>query len=331
MGPQERIVLGLDIGIASVGWGLVRFIDDQPASLIAAGVRRFETGTDGGKAGEAAVTQGRDESRAKSRRAARGTRRQIDRRSQRIANTLRHLQSGGLLPANSPNHGDGRHDYILSLDKGLMPALAARAVAEGATPRNARQEVAVKFPYLLRARALTEQLSDYELGRVFLHLAQRRGFKSNRKEEARLRLAEAEAAGARPVKKRAANPTTTQASAEDDARGTLDQIKTLRKKIEASGAPTLGAYMARLNPHENRIRTMRTSRDMFELEFEKIVAAQAPSHAILSDENFVRRLRHALFFQRPLRSARRLRSRCDFFRGRRCIARATLLFQRYRM
>src|SRR5208282_825302 len=94
----------------------------------------------------------------------------------------------------------------------------------------ASQMVATRFPYLLRAAALDETLSPHELGRVFLHLSQRRGFKSNRK---------------------------------------------------AANAPTLGAYLSGLNPHEQRIRTLRISREMFETEFEKIVEVQASHHAIL--------------------------------------------------
>ena len=36
-------------------------------------------------------------------------------------------------------------------------------------------------PYMLRARALDQPVTAYELGRIFLHLVQRRGFLSNRK------------------------------------------------------------------------------------------------------------------------------------------------------
>jgi CRISPR-associated endonuclease Csn1 len=356
MGQREELVLGLDIGVASVGWALIRWVDGVPREIVGAGVRRFETGTDGKKAGEAGITQGRDESRAKARRIARSQRRQIDRRSQRVANTVRHLQSGGLLPPGTAGRGDSRHNFIHSLDIILLPLTLQRYLKREPSldAETAAQIVATRFPYLLRAAALDEQLTPFELGRVFLHLAQRRGYQSNRKEASKMALAEQEQAEKRTAKK------TPKADATEDAdnpKKTLAAIKSLRADIASVGAPTLGAYLATLNPHEHRIRTLRTHRDMFvgtskefkefrawmaqwpsefnkdqfTGEFERIVAAQAPFHPILRNDDFLRRLHHALFFQRPLRSARALRNRCELMPPRRCVAKASLVFQRYRM
>lgn len=53
---------------------------------------------------------------------------------------------------------------------GLMPA-----------DKIARKQVESEDPWILRARALNEQLQPHEIGRAIFHLAQRRGFKSNRK------------------------------------------------------------------------------------------------------------------------------------------------------
>lgn len=47
---------------------------------------------------------------------------------------------------------------------------------------NINQDRHLEDPYALRVRALNEKLTPSELGRVFFHFAQRRGFKSNRKE-----------------------------------------------------------------------------------------------------------------------------------------------------
>jgi CRISPR-associated endonuclease Csn1 len=331
MAMEEQLVLGLDIGVASVGWALVRFVDNcqTPVGVKHVGVRRFETGTDGGEAG---IEKGKDESRAAARRTARGQRRLLDRRSQRTANTLRHLQSGGLLPAGRATRGDARHDYIRSLDAELMVLTLQRLLRRqaGLDALTAAQMVATRFPYLLRAAALDEPLSSYELGRIFLHLSQRRGFKSNRKEAHKLALADQERAGEKARKAKAEKADKSSADA-DDPKATLDAIESLREKMKTTNAPTLGAYLSGLNPHKQRIRTLRTSRDMFETEFEKIVEAQASRHAILRDDEFLRRLRHALFFQRSLKSARRLRNKCELMSPRRCVARASLSFQRYRM
>src|SRR5690606_16267838 len=70
-------------------------------------------------------------------------------------------------------------------------------------------------PYELRTRALDERLEPYELGRVFLHLAQRRGFLSNRKTD----------------------------GGDGDRSATLSSISTLAQSIEVRGARTLGEYL----------------------------------------------------------------------------------------
>ena len=65
-----------------------------------------------------------------------------------------------------------RRTYLMSLlvEHGLMPKL----------PKE-RQELSMLDPYALRANGLDTELTPFELGRVLVHLNQRRGFKSNRK------------------------------------------------------------------------------------------------------------------------------------------------------
>ena len=46
-----------------------------------------------------------------------------------------------------------------------------------------RKKLELINPYELRAKALDETLNQFELGRAIFHLNQRRGFKSNRKEQ----------------------------------------------------------------------------------------------------------------------------------------------------
>ena len=46
-----------------------------------------------------------------------------------------------------------------------------------------RQELKLLNPYELRAKALNEKLSLYEIGRIIFQLAKRKGFKSNRKDD----------------------------------------------------------------------------------------------------------------------------------------------------
>ena len=91
----------------------------------------------------------KEKSRNEDRRTARGMRRQIGRRARRKRRLRDALIESGLFP---PGRGD--QDRLQQLD-----------------------------PYELRARALDERLSAHELGRVLLHLNQRRGFLSNRKKD----------------------------------------------------------------------------------------------------------------------------------------------------
>ncbi|MEQ1463728.1 hypothetical protein, partial [Salmonella enterica] len=71
-------------------------------------------------------------------------------------------------------------------------------------------------PYELRARALDEPLSPFEIGRLFLHLNQRRGFKSNRK---------------------------TDRSNSDETGKIAIGVDRLRTEIRAADARTFGEYL----------------------------------------------------------------------------------------
>ncbi len=44
---RTQTVLGLDLGTNSIGWALIRYEDDKPRELIAAGSRIFQAGVEG--------------------------------------------------------------------------------------------------------------------------------------------------------------------------------------------------------------------------------------------------------------------------------------------
>ncbi len=155
--------LGIDLGTASIGWAVLS--NGEPAELIHLGVRCFDAGVSGD------IEGGRDESLATARREARGPRRLIWRRQYRLHKVYRLLQQFGLLPPAAGDSHDQRHQSIAKLDRKL---LAEMPDGDAATAHQ-------KLPYLLRAKALDEKLSLHALGRAIYHLAQRRGFLSNRK------------------------------------------------------------------------------------------------------------------------------------------------------
>jgi CRISPR-associated endonuclease Csn1 len=158
--PQNDYVLGLDIGANSIGWALLQ---EEPGSLIDAGVRIFPAGVEGDMA------SGKDESRAAKRREARLHRRQLDRCRRRLDKVAHLLQQAGLLPAGELETPEQRLDFFAKLEQEIFS-------------KEDREIAPQVLPYRLRARALDEKLAPYELGRALYHLAHRRGFLSNKKE-----------------------------------------------------------------------------------------------------------------------------------------------------
>lgn len=260
------MILGLDIGANSVGWCLVDMTDAKPSRIISAGVRCFDAGVEGD------IGTGRDESRSVERRDARLARRQTWRRQRRQAHLFRVLQKAGLLPHTDSVTPTSIHDCLLGIDRTLRAALTA--------DDHLGQQV---FLYRLRARAASEQIEPHEVGRAIYHLAQRRGFLSNRKAPAK----EGEEAGL-----------------------VRTGIATLERAIRDAKAPTLGAYFALLDPDDERIRSRWTSRKMYEDEFGAIWREQARHHLGLTPA-LEREVHDAIFRQRPLKSQSDKIGRCE--------------------
>lgn len=136
-------ILGLDIGIASVGWAMVEIDEEEnPIRLIDLGVRIFE---------RAEVPKTGD-SLAMARRLARSVRRLTRRRAHRLLRARRLLKREGVLQAA---------DFD---ENGLVKSLP-------------------NTPWQLRAAALDRKLTPLEWSAVLLHLIKHRGYLSQRKNE----------------------------------------------------------------------------------------------------------------------------------------------------
>ncbi len=284
----QPYLLGLDIGVASIGWEILG-IDDtgEPARILQAGVHTFDAGVEGD------VESGRDEARGAARRDARMPRRMFWRRQRRRKKLLRLLQRHGLLPPGKIGSPQEIHEYLLAIDADLRSRL---------NPKNDRV-VSHVLPYRLRTEALDRKLTPVELGRAFYHLAQRRGFLSNRKS----------------LKK-------------DEDEGVVNQgITELQSLMEKASARTLGEYFAGLDPEAERIRRRWTARSMYVDEFNRIWDAQAHHHPSIMTDALRKELFRANFFQRPLKSARRLIGRCELVPSARRAALADRLVQRFRL
>jgi CRISPR-associated endonuclease Csn1 len=270
---SDRIILGLDIGPNSIGWALMETDNRKPQEFRAIGVRVFEAGLD------SIEKDGKGKSRNVDRREARGRRRLLARAGMRRKHLVHILQKAGLFPTGNFDQPDNRHEFITQLDKKM------------------------DSPYKLRARALDEKLTLPELGRVFYHLSQRRGFLSNRKSAAKKEVKE---------------------------RGIKGKIKGLQEKIEASGSRTLGEYLSTIDPRKERIRERYTARGMYETEFEKIWESQSRWHGCILTDTLKKEIQGALFYQRPLKSQSHLIGECELEKGRKRAPWALLDAQRFR-
>jgi CRISPR-associated endonuclease Csn1 len=258
MNHSAQTTLGIDLGSNSVGWTLT-----LPDGIVAMGSRIFAEGVSAG------IEKGREESRGVERREARQLRRQTDRRARRLSKAYNLLAGTGFLPPAAKSS----HLALQNLDGELGNRHASQE--PGATHT---------LMYRLRARGLDQKLEADELGRALYSLAQRRGFKSNRKTLAR----------------------------EGEQEGQVKEgIAQFRKDIAESGARTIGEHFSKLDPTKRRIRGLGqwTGRDMFEAEFDLLCTAQQRHHTEVLTDAFVARLREALFYQRPLKPV--MPGKCD--------------------
>lgn len=288
MGHFPPYLLGIDLGISSIGWTLINVNKQgEPASIGKSGVHTFEEGVEGD------VESGRDKARGSNRRDARMARRMIWRRQYRRKKLLRLLQRAELLPPGEISSPQSIHEYLLGIDAQL------RQVYNPSKDRVTSHVI----PYSLRAKALDEKLDPYELGRAIYHLAQRRGFLSNRKS----------------LKK-------------DEDEGVVKQgISDLRVAIDSAEARTLGEYFAGLDAETEKIRRLWTARSMYIDEFNRVWQSQSPHHPHLLTESLKKEVFQAIFFQRPLKSAKHLIGRCELMPNARRAAIADRLFQEFRI
>ncbi|WP_373086796.1 type II CRISPR RNA-guided endonuclease Cas9 [Sneathiella sp.] len=139
--------LGIDLGTNSLGWAALEINGDYTSAIgiIDSGVRIFSDGRNPKD----------KQSNAAKRREPRSSRKNRDRTIRRSARLMRELSEFGLMP----------------------PDKEERKKLEGGKDIPLEET----DPWIIRYRALIEEISPYQLGRAIFHLHQRRGFKSNRK------------------------------------------------------------------------------------------------------------------------------------------------------
>lgn len=254
--------LGIDLGTNSIG---IAIIEHEQPQILYSGIRIFPEGIN-----KDTIGQGdKEESRNAIRRAKRQLRRQYFRKRLRKIKLLEILIQYGMCPIALEEVKRWKN-----WDKHQKSTI--RQFPD--TPQ--LREWLKQNPYELRKRAVIENLTRMELGRIFYHLIQRRGFLSSRKGKEDGKIF----------------------TGKDQMTGIDETRKNLHNR-------TLGTYLYEISPkagekyifRQERIRARYTLRDMYIREFETIWNRQA-SHLGLSHEQTFQK-RH-LFLKGPATNTR---------------------------
>ena len=248
-------ILGVDLGIASVGWALV---DTEKEEIIASGVRIFSE----------SARQGA--TLASIRRLHRSVRRTLSRKKQRIKAIKQLVTEYKLLKRK-------KIDFLHR--------------------RQRRKDV-----WQLREEALHRELNIEEWIRILLHIAKRRGYKSNRKSE--------------------------QKSSDIETKKMLKAIEDNKQKISKDGYETVGSMIyneSKKDSHSNHtthlhnriLRAKRNkkdnyilsaSREMLQEEIEILYKKQ--KH--LCSPKFMEKYKKIAFSQLPIRWDKNMVGKCRF-------------------
>lgn len=219
---MKKYAIGLDMGIASIGWAVLALDgEENPRGIIDMGVRIFD------------AAENRGESLAAPRREARSMRRRLRRHRHRNERIRGLILSEGILTA----------EELAQLFSGKLSDI-----------------------YELRVKALDEPVNGAEFARILLHISQRRGFKSNRRN-----------------------------AADKEEGKLLAAVSENKTRMEAAGYRTVGEMLLKdpafaehkRNKGGNYISTV--TRDMVEDEVRKIFAAQRGFGADFAEERIEKR------------------------------------------
>lgn len=283
---KERI-LGLDTGTNSVGWAVVDYNPEVPTdkyTLVDAGVNIFQEGVK--------IEKGTIEySRAAERTGYRRQRIGYWRRKVRKIKLLKILIKHGLCPFVSD---DALKNWRTKKEYPLSDEFVDWQRTDEAMNKN---------PYYYRNLCLSEKLDmddvgdRYIVGRAIYHINQRRGFLSNRKEEAK----------------------------ESDGK-VAKSISDINDEMETGEYEYLGQYFYSLYQRGERIRAKYTDRlEHYEKELLAICEKQGLG------EELAKVLRKTIITQRPLKSQKHTVGRCVFEPNKTRCPISHPMYEQYRM
>ena len=263
---MKKRILGIDTGTNSLGWAVVDRNEDGTYGLVKKGVLLFQEGVK--------IEKGIESSKAAERTSHRALRRQYFRRRLRKIEVLRTLIKYNLCPALSEE------------DLKLWHTCKIYPKKDDFMLWQRTDEDKDKNPYHDRYICLTEKLDftkeadRFTFGRAMYHLAQRRGFKSNRLDES-----------------------------EDKESGAVkERIADLSSEMKAAGCEYLGEFFYKLykdNAGKVRIRTRYIDREEHYIKEFKAICEKQELYEEMQHE-----LYRALYFQRPLKSQRKGVGKC---------------------
>lgn len=280
-------ILGIDTGTNSLGWTVVDKNETGEYSLVRKGSLIFQEGVK--------IEKGIESSKASERTGHKSSRKHYFRRRLRKIEVLKVLVKYGWCP---PLSVEALHLWHVKKQYPLDDAFLSWQRTDEKFGRN---------PYYFRHVCLHEKLdfdeeSDrYVLGRAMYHLAQRRGFLSNRLDQ----------------------------SDEKESGKVKESISELSDEMKKAGCEFLGDYFYKLYSERGvtvRIRNRYTDREEhYKKEFYEICKVQG------LDEQQIRDLERALYFQRPLKSQRQGVGRCTMEPSRPRCADSHPAYERFRM
>ena len=289
----KQKILGLDLGTNSVGWALLEGEDGIPKDIIDAGCRIFNK----------SVEEKTPIPKNATRREKRLARRVLQRRSRRKKRMLNFLVKIELLPEE--------------LKHSSQPEIILNSIGD---------------PYYLRSKALDDKLSKHELGRVFLHLVQRRGFLSNKKTILGDMVDDPDVQSVLDEEESTENGSSKKTKEETAFKKDIAELK---EQIKQAKCRTLGEYLASLTHHEckrNRIRNegnLRTDRQMYKDELDLIWHKQNQYYSFLNPEK-KEQIEEIIFFQRPLRHKPGRQGNCSLEVSRKRARMGRLEVQKFR-
>ena len=279
-------ILGLDIGTNSIGWALVQEPEqsDENYTIVGVGVRIIPLSSDENDE----FTKGNAMSKNAGRTLKREARRNIQRYKLRRHQLTAIFNLLGMMPGKE----------LFELDALTL--------------------------YGLRAKGIKQQLSLEEIGRVFYHLNQKRGYKSNRK---------ANNEEEQPDNKPAEQIENT--DTKPKRKGYLDLINDREQVLKDEGITIGQHFYSELLKRETeqiaeavRIKDNIYLRSTYIEEFDRIWETQQVYYPdILTEANKQKIRNETIYYQRPLRSQKALVSNCLFEQHHKATPKSSPLFQ----